>query len=80
MASHSSRVRIAVQLDNERRVIEVAPPAMMARGFDGLENLSVEADGGVTTAPSGLGFGSGRGYFNPRSPPSKQRRRDRGSQ
>jgi len=36
-------VAIAVQLDDERCVIEVAPWSMLARGFDRLEDQAVEA-------------------------------------
>ena len=41
---------IAVQLDDERCVIEVASLPMLARGFDGLEDPAVEPDGMTTRA------------------------------
>src|SRR4029450_6347512 len=44
------RVASALELDNERRVIEVASLAMLTRGFDGLEDAAVEADGVTTRA------------------------------
>jgi hypothetical protein len=43
------RVPITVQLDHERRVVEVAAPATLERGCDRLEDASVEADRGVST-------------------------------
>jgi hypothetical protein len=44
------RVAIAIQLDNERRVIEVAALPMLPRGVNGLEDAAVEADGVTTSA------------------------------
>jgi hypothetical protein len=44
------RIALAVQLDDERRVIEIASLPMPARGFDRLEDAAVEADG-VTARP-----------------------------
>jgi hypothetical protein len=47
--SDLDRVAIASQLDDEGRVVEIAPWAMPARGVEGLENATVEPDGRVTT-------------------------------
>ena len=58
------RVAIAVQADDERRVIEVASWPMSARGLNGLEDPAVEANA-VTTRPERnpmLGKRAGRRY------------------
>lgn len=46
------RVAIAVELNDERRVIEVASRPSPARGFDGFEDPAVEANA-VTTRAQG---------------------------
>jgi hypothetical protein len=44
------RMAIAVQLDDERSVVQVAPSPMLSPGCDGLEDPAVEADGATTRA------------------------------
>jgi len=44
------RVVLAVALDDERCVVELGSPPMLASGFDGLEDPAIEADGVTSRA------------------------------
>jgi hypothetical protein len=71
--SDLDRVAIASQLDDEGRVVEIAPWAIPARGVEGLENATVEPDGRVTTRAQRNPIGISRSRLTLQNAPGRTR-------